>query len=84
MAQTTKSGARQLAVVTGASSGIGFELARLFAQNNYDLIIAADDASIETAAAELRSLGALVESVQVDLATPDGVERLAARPMRSR
>ena len=49
---------RPLAVVTGASSGIGFELAKQFATNGFDLIIAAEDAGIETAEKELRSFGA--------------------------
>ncbi|MGN6872618.1 MAG: SDR family NAD(P)-dependent oxidoreductase [Solirubrobacteraceae bacterium] len=69
--------ARPLAVVTGASSGIGFELARQFAEHGYDLIIAAEDDAIDTAAGRLRN-GTAVEAVQVDLATPDGVERLCA------
>jgi uncharacterized protein len=69
--------ARPLAVVTGASSGIGFELARQFAEHGYDLIIAAEDDAITTAAAQLQDVTA-VEAVQVDLATPDGVERLCA------
>ena len=34
---------RQLAVITGASSGIGRELAREFAEHGYDLIVAAED-----------------------------------------
>jgi uncharacterized protein len=79
MAQHTDSSARQLALVTGASSGIGLELAKLFAKNDYDLVIAAEDAGIEDAATELRAFGAIVEPVQVDLATRDGVERLAGR-----
>lgn len=66
---------RPLAVVTGASSGIGFELARQFAEHGYDLIIAAEDESINTAASQLAN-GSAVEPVQVDLATADGVERL--------
>ncbi len=70
---------RPLAVVTGASSGIGLELARLFATNGYDLVIAAEDADIETAARDLETLGAAAEAVQTDLATYDGVEALAAR-----
>jgi uncharacterized protein len=69
---------RPLAVVTGASSGIGLELARQFAEHGYDLIIAAEDDAIDTAAREL-SNGTAVEAVKVDLATPDGVERLYAR-----
>jgi NAD(P)-dependent dehydrogenase (short-subunit alcohol dehydrogenase family) len=44
----------QLAVVTGASTGIGLELARLCAQQRYDLIIAADKPLVENAARELR------------------------------
>ncbi|HTE44072.1 MAG TPA: SDR family NAD(P)-dependent oxidoreductase [Gemmatimonadaceae bacterium] len=73
------SASRQLALVTGASSGIGLELAKLFAEKGYDLVVAAEDDGIEQAAADLRTLGANVEPVQVDLATRDGVERLAGR-----
>ena len=69
----------QLAVVTGASSGIGLELAKLFAQNGYDLVIVAEDEAIESAADQLRSVGPMVESVQADLATEDGVEELWER-----
>jgi short-subunit dehydrogenase len=68
----------QLAVVTGASSGIGLELAKQCAGNGFDLVIAADDPAIEQAAGELRKLGAAVETVQADLATLDGVDRLHA------
>lgn len=67
--------AHPLAVVTGASSGIGFELARQFAEHGYDLIIAAEDDAINTAAARLAN-GSTVQAMQVDLATEDGVERL--------
>lgn len=66
---------RPLAVVTGGSSGIGYELARQFAEHGYDLIIAAEDAAINDAAVQLGN-GGTVEAVQVDLATEDGVERL--------
>ncbi len=76
---TTNSTGRPLAVVTGASSGIGLELAKQFVAHGYDLVIAAEDAGIEEAAAELRAGGATVEPVQVNLATRDGVERLAGR-----
>ncbi|MBV9879056.1 MAG: SDR family NAD(P)-dependent oxidoreductase [Gemmatirosa sp.] len=75
----TTGGGRPLALVTGASSGIGLELARLFVEHGYDLVVAAEDAGIAQAAADLRARGATVESVQVDLATRDGVERLAGR-----
>jgi short-subunit dehydrogenase len=67
---------RPLAVVTGASSGIGFELAKQFATNGFDLIIAAEDVELETAENELRGLGAHVEPVRADLATEAGVEDL--------
>jgi uncharacterized protein len=70
---------RKLAVVTGASTGIGLELARQCAKNEYDLLIAADEAEIETAADELRREGVNVETVQADLATIEGVEELYKR-----
>ncbi|MFF8844262.1 SDR family NAD(P)-dependent oxidoreductase [Streptomyces sp. NPDC015127] len=65
-----------LAVVTGASSGIGFELARQFAQHGHDLVIAAEDPGLTSAAAALREHGTDVREVRVDLATYDGVETL--------
>lgn len=67
---------RPLAVVTGASSGIGYELAKLSASKGYDLVIAADEPGIETAAASFRALGVKVDAVQADLATVAGVDRL--------
>jgi short-subunit dehydrogenase len=70
---------RQLAVVTGASSGIGFELAKVFAENDFDLVIAAEDEELEAAQRELNQMTASVESVRVDLATPDGVKELYER-----
>ena len=66
----------ELAVVTGASSGIGLELARLCAADGYDLVIAADEAEIERAASELRSNGGRVDAVEADLATGEGFDRL--------
>lgn len=68
---------RQLALVTGASSGIGFELARICASNNFDLVLAADE-SLDAAAQTFRALGAQVETVECDLATLAGVDRLVA------
>lgn len=67
---------RPLAVVTGASSGIGYELARQFADHGYDLVIAAEDPGINEAARDLAALGGTVQAVQTDLATYDGVETL--------
>ncbi|MCW2651704.1 MAG: Dehydrogenase DhgA [Mycobacterium sp.] len=68
--------ARKLALVTGASSGIGFELATLFAENGYDLIVAAEDDRIHAAADKLSGTGAEARAVQVDLRKPENVENL--------
>ena len=69
---------RRLAVVTGASSGIGLELAKVFADNEFDLVIAAED-DLGPAAAELRGRGSTVDTVRADLGTHEGVEALADR-----
>jgi short-subunit dehydrogenase len=69
---------KPLAVVTGASAGIGYELAKLCAQNGYDLLIAADQTAIHDAAKEFESLGVSVDAVEADLATLEGVDRLYA------
>jgi short-subunit dehydrogenase len=75
---------KPLAVVTGASSGIGRELAARFAENGYDLVVVAEDERIESAARSLA--GPTVQGdtaqavpVQADLATFDGVEDLWQR-----
>jgi NAD(P)-dependent dehydrogenase (short-subunit alcohol dehydrogenase family) len=60
---------RPLAVVTGASSGIGYELAKLCAQQGFDLVAVADEPEIEKAAADFRALGAHVDGLQADLAS---------------
>ena len=65
-------------IVTRASAGIGFELAKRCAKEGYDLLIAADEPEIEKAAASLQSDGAEVEAVQADLATTEGVDKLYA------
>lgn len=69
---------RPFAIVTGASTGIGFELAMRCAENGFDLLIAADEPEIEHAAEALRRQGGQVEAVQADLATIEGVDRLHA------
>jgi short-subunit dehydrogenase len=70
---------KRFAVVTGASSGIGYELAAEFARNGFDLLIAAESERIADAADRLSQLGAQVDYVRADLATWDGVEELVAR-----
>jgi uncharacterized protein len=78
---------RPLALVTGASSGIGFELAKQFADHGYDLIICAEDAGLDDAAQKLSGIGAHVEAVHQDLRKYDEVENLykhvqdAGRPL---
>lgn len=72
------SDARPLAIVTGASSGIGYELAKQCRDNGFDLLIAADEPEIERAAATLRQDGVGVEAVQADLSGPEGVDKLYA------
>ncbi|HEU4695696.1 MAG TPA: SDR family NAD(P)-dependent oxidoreductase [Sphingomicrobium sp.] len=66
---------RKLAIVTGASSGIGLEIAKLAARDGYDLIVAADTPFVEAGPA-LNDLGAAVQEVEADLATRQGVEQL--------
>lgn len=69
---------RKFALVTGASTGIGFELAKRCAREGYDLLIAADEGAINNAAATLREFGVTVIAVQADLATREGVDTLYA------
>ena len=66
---------RPLAIVTGASSGIGLELAKLAVQDGYDLVIAADR-PLSEAQQTLEALGAGITAVETDLATQAGVQSL--------
>jgi short-subunit dehydrogenase len=66
----------KLAIITGASTGIGFELATLAAKNGYDLLVVADEPLIEAAAADFKQFGTDVQSVEADLATVEGVDQL--------
>jgi uncharacterized protein len=67
----------KFAVVTGASTGIGYELAKCCLEDGYDVLIAADEPSILDAAASLRgSSGSEVEGIEVDLSTIEGVDKL--------
>jgi len=70
------SSSKPFAVVTGASSGIGFELAKQFAEHGFDLLIASEGQDIIDAARRLGENGANVDSLTVDLAQYDGVEKL--------
>jgi short-subunit dehydrogenase len=69
---------KPFAIVTGASSGIGLELATICAQEGFDLLIAADRPEIHTAADRIRDFGSEVTVVEADLATTDGVDQLWA------
>jgi short-subunit dehydrogenase len=71
---------KQFAVVTGASSGIGYELAKQFVEHGYDVLVVAEDEGI-AGAAERLSLrdGSVVESLRADLATHEGNDRVYER-----
>jgi short-subunit dehydrogenase len=71
--------ATPLALVTGASSGIGLELARQFAEHGFDLVIVAENDGIRQAASELEAYGQSVVPLQIDLASATGVDELYAR-----
>jgi short-subunit dehydrogenase len=69
---------RPLAIVTGASTGIGYELAKCCAEDGFDLIVVADEPEIKQAAADLAATGVKVEALETDLATVQGVDKLYA------
>ena len=70
---------KPLALVTGASSGIGLELAKQFAEHGFDVVVNAEDTGIEKAAMLVQASGAHVIPVQADLRTPEGIEQLWTR-----
>jgi len=72
------SGPRPLAIVTGASTGIGYELAKVCAREGFNLMVAADVPAIQDAAEDFRKLGAAVDAVQAGLSTTEGVDALYA------
>jgi short-subunit dehydrogenase len=67
--------AERLAAVTGASSGIGYNLAKVFAENGFDLVIGSAGERLESAEQDFRALGVNVTAVQADLATYEGVDQ---------
>jgi short-subunit dehydrogenase len=71
--------ANKLALVTGASSGIGLSLAKELAGRGYDLVICSAGERLETAARQLRARSVEVTEVQADLATREGVDELWRR-----
>lgn len=70
--------ANKLAMITGASTGIGFELATLAAKDGYDLVVVANEPLIDASARDFEQFGTRVTSVQADLSTIDGVDTLLA------
>lgn len=68
----------KLAIVTGASSGIGLEIAKLAAEDGYDLIVAADTPFVEAGPA-LKDFGVEIDQIETDLSTREGVDELLAK-----
>ena len=70
--------ADKFAIITGASTGIGFELATLAAQDGYDMLVVADEPLINDAARDFEQFGTTVQAVEADLSTIEGVDKLLA------
>ena len=70
--------ADKFAIITGASTGIGFELATLAAKDGYDILVVANEALIQAAAADFKQFGTDVTAVEADLSTIEGVDALLA------
>ncbi|MDP1027720.1 SDR family NAD(P)-dependent oxidoreductase [Sphingomonas sp. KR1UV-12] len=70
--------ADKFAIITGASTGIGFELASLAAQDGYDILVVANEPLIDAAADDFKQFGTEVRSVEADLSTLEGVDALLA------
>lgn len=68
---------RKLALITGASSGIGLELARQCGENGFDLVLCAEDAGIEGVAGALTAAcGVGAYAVRADLRSREGCDQL--------
>src|ERR1700709_1458537 len=67
---------RPFAVVTGASTGIGYHLARVFAENGFDVLVTAEEGRIAESAREIAALGVKVNTVQADLTKDDATKGL--------
>jgi short-subunit dehydrogenase len=70
---------KKLAVITGASSGIGYELAKQFIENGYDVFITSESPGISQAEIDFRGMGQEVHVLQMDLRTAEGVQVLYER-----
>jgi uncharacterized protein len=66
----------KFAIVTGASTGIGYELAKRCLEDGYDVLMAADEPQILDAVSSLRGSNKRVEGIEVDLSTTEGVDKL--------
>lgn len=75
---------RKFAVITGASSGIGLELAKQCVANGFDVVVCAEDPGIRTIATQFGRIdrvediepGQVIQAVQTDLATAEGCQQL--------
>src|ERR1700749_3631443 len=71
--------AAKFSIVTGASTGIGLELAKCCARDGMDILVVANEPEIEQAAETLRGLGAgNVQALEADLSNEMGVDKLIA------
>lgn len=69
----------EFAIVTGASTGIGWELASICADAGHRLLLVANEPEVDEAARQLRREGAEVDALRADLGTPEGLEELMTR-----
>ncbi|SFK85343.1 short chain dehydrogenase [Methylocapsa palsarum] len=69
---------KKFAIVTGASTGIGFELTSIAAENGYDLLVVADEPLIQSAEQNFARHGVDVRAIEADLSTLQGVDSLLA------